>query len=193
MIGLRSLARDQDGAAIVEFALIAPVMLLTLFGMFDLGHAMYTKALLQGAIEQSARGSTIEGATTGTLDARVTTAVRRIAPNASIAFDRKSYTNFTDVGQPEEFVDTDSNGICSGGETFEDANANAVWDANQGRTGNGGARDAVLYTVMITYPRYFPIAQLVGQSNLTVLATTTVLRNQPYGLQSTTPATGICP
>jgi Flp pilus assembly protein TadG len=193
MIGWRSLFHDQDGAAIVEFALIAPVMLLTLFGMFDLGHGMYTKAMLQGAIEQAARGSTIEGSTTGTLDAKVTTAVRRIAPNASIAFSRKSYTNFTNVGQPEEFVDTNSNGVCAGGETFEDVNGNGVWDANQGKTGNGGARDAVLYTVLVAYPRYFPIAKLIGQSNTTVLTTTTVLRNQPYGLQNVSPAMGICP
>ena len=192
MMRKRSLASDESGAAIVEFALIAPVMLMTLFGMFDMGHGMYTKALLQGAIEQAARNSTIEGATTGTLDTKVTRVVRQIAPNASIVFSRKSYTNFTDVGQPEEFIDGDSNGTCDNGETFEDANSNAVWDANQGRTGNGGARDAVLYTVMISYPRYFPVARFIGGSNMILLSTTTVLRNQPYGLQNTAPPTGIC-
>ena len=193
MMRKRTFATDESGAAIVEFAMIAPVMLITLFGMFDLGHGLYTKAMIQGAIEKAARGSTIEGVTTGTLDAKVTAAVRLVAANSTIVFNRKSYTNFTDVGQPEEFTDTDSNGLCDGGETFEDANGNGVWDANQGRTGNGGARDAVLYTVLVSYPRIFPIARLIGQSNTTQMAATTVLRNQPYGLQNTYPPTGTCP
>ena len=188
----RKLADDQAGAAIVEFALIAPVLLMTLFGMFDLGHGMYTKALLQGAIEKASRDSTIESATTGTLDAAVTTVVRRIAPGSTITFARASYTNFTNIGQPEDFTDTDSNGSCSGGETFEDSNGNGVWDASQGRTGNGGARDAVLYTVTVNYPRLFPIGRFIGQSSSILMSSTTVLRNQPFGLQGT-PATGICP
>ncbi len=188
----RSLAPDESGVATVEFALIAPVMLMTLFGLFDLGHGMYTKAMIQGSIEKASRNSTIEGATTGSLDTKVTRVVRQITPNATIAFNRQSYSNFTDVGQPEEFTDTDSDGICNNGETYEDANGNAVWDANQGRTGNGGARDAVLYTVLVRYPRYFPIARFVGQSNTVQLTSTTVLRNQPYGLQNNAPATGTC-
>ena len=43
---LCGLARDRRGAAIVEFALIAPVLLITLFGLFDFGHGMYIRALL---------------------------------------------------------------------------------------------------------------------------------------------------
>jgi len=135
----RRLADDRAGAAIVEFALIAPVLLMTLFGMFDLGHGMYTKALLQGAIEKAARDSTIEASTPATLDGNVRTVVRRIAPDATLAFSRKSYTSFTDVGQPEEYTDTNSNGACDNGETFEDANRNGIWDADQGSVGNGGA------------------------------------------------------
>lgn len=193
MIRVRSLAGDQTGAASVEFAMVAPVMLMTLFGMFDMGHGMYTKSLLQGAIEQAARGSTIEGATTGTLDTKVAKVVRQIAPNATVTFTRKSYTNFTSIGTPEEFTDTDNNGSCNSGETFEDVNANAIWDANQGYTGNGSARDAVLYTVRVNYPRYFPIARFIGGSPLMQLETTTVLRNQPYSLQNAPPQTAICP
>ena len=187
-----SLADDQTGAAIIEFALIAPVLLMTLFGLFDLGHGMYTKSLLQGAIEKASRDSTIEGATTGTLDARVSQVVRRIAPGAAITFNRTSYATFTSINLAEDFVDTDHNGACNSGETFEDANGNGVWDTNQGRNGNGGARDAVLYTVTVTYPRIMPIGRLIGQPNTQRMATSTVLRNQPWGLQNA-PPTAICP
>jgi hypothetical protein len=40
---------------------------------------MYTKALLQGAIEKASRDSTIEGANTGVLDAKVSAIVRVLA------------------------------------------------------------------------------------------------------------------
>jgi hypothetical protein len=43
-------------------------------------------------------------------------------------------------------------GVCNAGEPFEDANANGSWDADQGKAGSGGARDAVLYEVQVTYP-----------------------------------------
>ena len=119
--------------------------------------------------------------------------VRRVAPNATVTFTRASYANFTDVGQAEDFGDVNSNGACDNGETFEDANANGVWDANRGQNGNGGARDAVLYGVSVSYKRLFPIGRLIGQSDNMVLNTTTILRNQPYGLQQGAPATGTCP
>jgi Flp pilus assembly protein TadG len=192
MIARRSLMLDQAGAAIVEFALIAPVLLMTLFGMFDLGHGMYTKSLLQGAIEKASRDSTIEGANTGALDAKVSEIVRRIAPGATVTFNRSSYSSFTGVGNAEDYADINMDGICDNGESFEDANSNGVWDANQGRSGNGGARDAVLYNVSVTYPRILPIGRLLGQSNTITMMSATVLRNQPFGLQDT-PPTSACP
>ncbi len=58
----RSLVRDEQGAAIVEFALVAPVLIMMLLGLFDLGYNTYTSAILQGAIAKAARNSSIEGA-----------------------------------------------------------------------------------------------------------------------------------
>jgi hypothetical protein len=168
-------------------------------GIFDLGHNMYTTAMLQGAIQQSARNSTIEGAASNpaALDAIVTTAVRAISPNSTLQFSRAAYTNFSDMVQPEDFTDTISaeDGICNNGEPFEDANGNGTWDADQGIAGQGGARDAVMYIVTVSYPRLFPIARLIpGQTDTFTMRSQTVLRNQPFGLQSVqSPAIGNCP
>ncbi len=187
------LRRDNAGVTAIEFALLAPVLLMTLFGMFDIGQGMYTKALLQGAIEKSARDSTIESATTGSLDTQLTAIVRQIAPGATLTFSRKSYTHFTQVKQPEDWTDANSDGVCNHGELFQDANANGVWDADRGRNGNGGARDAILYKVTVTYPRMFPVGRFIGQSNNMTLTTTSVLRNQPYGTQGGSATLLPCP
>ena len=190
---IRNIVSDQRGGSIVEFALIAPVLLLTLFGMFDIGHAMYTKALLQGAIDNAARDSTIQGTTSLALDTQVKNVVKQIVPGATPVFTRTYYTDFSDVSQPEEFIDANSNSTCDTGESYEDANGNGAWDSSRSRTGRGGARDAVVYKVTVTYPRLFPVASFIGQSNNTTMTAVAVLRNQPYGLQNDPAQTRTCP
>jgi len=194
---LAALRRDQRGVTIVEFALIAPVLLLMLMGLLDLAFNMYTTEMLQGAIQSAARNSTIEGSSSNgaKLDAIVTTGVRAVAPGAVLTFNRRSYSSFTDAGRPEDYTDVDNDGSCDHGEPFEDANGNGSWDLDRGQVGFGGARDAVLYTVTVTYQRPFPVAGFIpGQSKDYTLNAATVLRNQPYGLQTVNapPATGNC-
>lgn len=192
---LRSrLVRDTRGATIVEFAICAPVMLIAMMGVFDMGHNMYSASIIQGAIQKAARDSTIEGAQDqgSVLDARVTEMVRDIAPGAELEFKRTAYSSFSDVGQPEDWNDVNGNGSCDDGEPFEDANGNASWDANAGKAGFGGARDAVLYEVDVTYTRVFPVSKLLGQSPEFHTVARTVLRNQPYAAQDTSRTTGNC-
>ncbi|MCZ8172225.1 MAG: TadE/TadG family type IV pilus assembly protein [Novosphingobium sp.] len=194
---VHQLVTDNRGATIAEFALITPALLLTLMGLFDMAHNMYTAQMLNGAVQQAARNSTIEGAASreAALDAKVSSAVRAISPHATVEFSRAAYRDFGNVGRPEDWTDLDNDGDCAAGEPFEDANGNGSWDRNPGIDGFGGSRDAVLYTVTIDYPRLFPIARLIpGQSERMQMQAITVLRNQPFGASSTTaPATGNCP
>jgi Flp pilus assembly pilin Flp len=191
----RSLLRDRRGVTVVEFGLIAPVLLLTVMGLFDLAYTMYANSMLQGAIQKAARDSSLENATPATVDARVTAAVRAVVPGVNPVFSRKYYSNFSNVGRAEEFNDSPPlDGICNSGEPFTDLNGNGLWDSDIGRSGLGGARDSVLYSVTLTYTRPFPVANLIGQSNTFTLRSQTVLRNQPFGLQgNTTSTTGNCP
>jgi len=188
------LFEDARGVTIVEFGLIAPVLLLMVMGLFDLAYTMYVNSMLEGAIQKAARDSTIEGAAPATVDARVTSAIRAVVAGVNPVFGRKYYSNFSSVGRAEEFTDSGTlDGICNNGEPFTDLNGNGNWDQDIGVTGLGGARDSVLYTVTVTYNRPFPVANLIGQSGTFTLESQTVLRNQPYSMQgSTTPTVGNC-
>lgn len=189
------IARDESGVTIVEFALISPALLLTVMGIFELGYEIYAQTMLQGSIQDAARASTIEGAgnTVASIDAIVTEAVHGVVPDAAIAFNRKSYSNFSDVGLPEDYTDSNGNGSCDNGEPFEDANGNDGWDADRGSAGLGGARDAVLYTVTVTYDRPFPLARMIpGMSPTLSTTASTVLRNQPYDEQRSAAKIGNC-
>lgn len=191
---LRALRSDDSGISAVEFALLAPVLLTMLMGIFDMSYSMYTNALLEGAVQQAARDSTIEDADTRSseLDGRVTSVVHDLVPNAELTFERTSYSSFSEVGQAEDFDDVNGSGSCDDGESFEDANGNGIWDADRGKAGLGAARDAVLYEVTVTYLRPFPVAELVGFEDTMTMKTRTVLRNQPYGGVEVEPEVRTC-
>jgi Flp pilus assembly protein TadG len=184
---LRSLRQDGRGIAAVEFALLAPVMMLMLMGFFDLAHQAYTRSIMQGAMQQAGRNSTLEsGSSSSTaIDNYVKSQVKKVTGSgATFVAVRKSYVDFESVGNAEKYVDkTPFNNKYDIGECYEDVNGNGQWDADLGKTGQGGAEDAVLYTMTVTYKRLFPMPKLVGWSTNQVVTASTVLRNQPYGDQ----------
>jgi hypothetical protein len=142
--------------------------------------------MLNGAIQKAARDATMESGLTNqaAIDTKVSDAVQIVVHQATLAFDRKSYASFSDAGRPEDYTDVDGDGTCNNGEPYEDANGNHAWDRDRGLAGQGGARDAVLYTVKVEYSRPFPIASLIGMNPKQTLIARAILRNQPYGMQN---------
>jgi Flp pilus assembly protein TadG len=73
--------RGQDGVAAVEFALIAPVVLLILVGVIQFGIVYRQYQVLQGAAREGARCASVQAG--GFADCDVTTAVQ----NAALSYD----------------------------------------------------------------------------------------------------------
>ena len=178
------LRRDERGATLVEFAIVLPVLLTLLLGVLDAGFQLYTRSVLLGEMQKAGRDSTLETSAnrTAIIDERVEAAIHNVVPKAEIAFSRKSYRTFSDAAaaQAEEYTDYNDNGTCDNGEPYEDANNNGKWDNDGGNDGQGGAKDAVVYTATLDYPRLFPLARLIGLPQTVEVTATTVLRNQPY-------------
>ncbi len=186
---------DERGVTAIEFAFVAPVMLLLLMGMCDLAYRSYVQAMLTGAMQKAGRDSTIQGASSqsSTLDAKVIGWVRSVAANATYVSSRKSYSTFSQI-KPETFVDANSNGSYdAASECFTDTNGNNSWDADPGTTGQGGANDVVLYKMTVTYPRLFPLYGMMGWSANQQISATTVLKNQPWAAQSVYTTKQVCP
>lgn len=178
--------RDQRGVSIIEFALVAPVLLLLLMGVFDIGHTLYVRAVLEGEMQRAGRGSALETATLArqtALDTQVRTQVLRIAgQGGTVLFTRKAYLSYQAAQAKEEpFIDANNDHICNNGESFDDWNGNDLRDLDGARNNQGTARDAVAYTAQVTYPRLFPLAHMLGWSSDSVVTATTILRNQPFG------------
>lgn len=185
---LRRLRRSEQGNAVVEFALTAPLFLLIITGIFDYSWQIYAKNTLQGVVSNSARAATLEGNALDQtiLDNKVRDQVLNVFPKGTVTFARKAYDSYSEVGDPEAFTDANSNGRYDSGECFEDVNGNSNWDADRGQTGNGGAEDIVVYTASLRITRVLPVWAMLGQSQQVTLNATTVLRNQPYNAATST-------
>jgi Flp pilus assembly protein TadG len=86
-ISLRSLGRDQRGTTAVEFAIIAPVLILLLIGTIAVCLALYLVGSLHFAVEDGARCASVK--TTICADAATTVAYtqsRYLGPNVSPTF-----------------------------------------------------------------------------------------------------------
>ncbi len=200
----RALTTDRRGVAAIEFALVAPVLILLLMGLGDLSFQIYAQAILNGAVQKAGRDSSIQGGASNTpaIDNKVISMVGSIMkdPTQSCATSsstpiwcsvRKNYSSFS-VVKPEPFVDGNSNGKRDSGECFTDINGNGVWDADPGIAGQGGANDVTLYTMTITYPRIFPVAGLLGWPQTQTISSSTLLKNQPYATQSVLTPKQVC-
>ncbi|MEG3122636.1 TadE/TadG family type IV pilus assembly protein [Sphingomonas sp. GB1N7] len=201
----RRLKHDERGATIIEFAIVAPVLMTLIMGLSEMTYQEYLQVQLNGAVQKAARDSAIQGGAgnAATIDAKVITLVGAItktmtqscatSPAASTwCSTRKSYSQFGTI-KPEYIYDTNSNGVLDPGECFDDVNANNNWDADPGAAGQGGANDVAMYTMSITYPRMFPVVSFLGWSDRQTLSSTTILKNQPYANQATPAVKKVCP
>jgi len=192
----RPLLGDTRGATLVEFAVVAPVFIAILLFIFDTGYLIFARAILRGEVNTVARASTMETATNesrAAMDAQVTERVRLLVPHGDLQFNRAAFGNYTQAqARVEPFVDNNDSNDCDNGESFLDLNGNGQHDLDGGRTGGGGARDVVVYTVSLQYDRLFPVAGLLGLSPTVQLRAQTLLKNQPFDLQAQ-PTTGLCP
>ncbi|MET0180072.1 MAG: TadE/TadG family type IV pilus assembly protein, partial [Novosphingobium sp.] len=121
---LAALAGDASGVSTIEFALVAPVLLLLLFGMLELGYQSYARTVLEGAVQEAGRDSGLEvaQASQSAVDALVRARVTALVPNAVLSFGRTNYGDFEDVRRPEDFTDTDRDGQHDANECFTDEN-----------------------------------------------------------------------
>lgn len=188
------LIRNEQGAALVEFAFVAPIFLTMLMAGLDLGYRQYLQSVIAGTVEAVARQSAVGGMTTAQVDTAIVTNVKMILPasvrnsSSAITITKKSYDNFSSIGNPEKITsDTAPVGTYNVGDCYEDANRNNIFDATGGSTGIGGAEDVIYYQVNVQFPRLFPMAGLLGWNVNQTASVKTIVRNQPYGAQATPP------
>ena len=68
----RSYRKKRKGAAVVEFAIVAPVFFLMIFGMIEYGRMVMVQQVLTNASREGARQAVLDGSTTTQVSTVVT-------------------------------------------------------------------------------------------------------------------------
>ncbi len=181
----RRVIKARDGAAATEFALVAPILVLTLVGVIEVGAAMFVGALMEGAVREGARyGITGQGGP-GRLQA-----IRDIIEDTTVGMvdisvadiTTMTYDSFEDIGAGEPFTDDNpANGVWDVGEAYADVNGNGEWDDDQGKEGVGDPGEIVLYEITYGAPLLTGmITSHFGYGGIINLKSTIAVRNEPY-------------
>jgi len=67
----RSFRRKRRGAAVVEFAVVAPVFFLLVFGMIEYGRMVMVQQVITNASREGARTAVLDGATTAEVESTI--------------------------------------------------------------------------------------------------------------------------
>lgn len=192
---LRQLAKNRDGATIVEFAIVLPLFMVFLLGLMDIGQMVYGKSVLTGAVHRAARASATETRNTALADESVLKAIRPVLPGVTISTSRTSYFDFADIGRAEKWNDANANSRCDNNEVYTDENRNGQWDEDVGKTNDeGNASDVVIYRVNASFDPVFKVPFAPERWSKRTLTATAVVKNQPFGVQTDYGSTaGSCP
>lgn len=179
--------REDKGVTAIEFAVVAPVLLLLVLGIIEFATIMVVYNTMEGATAASSRlGKT---GYTGTGITRQQTILNAITDRAGSLLDSsklsvtsKFYKQYDQINDPEPFIDTNGNGTHDSGENFTDVNGNAQWDADMGASGYGSAGDVVVYTVSYPWQLMTPIiSTIIGDSSgVFTITTHAVVKNEPF-------------
>jgi Flp pilus assembly protein TadG len=194
---LQSLSQDKEGASAAEFAVVLPLLLLMIMGFMNVGQQFYARSLLEGAIQEAARRSSLESATDAgvstLIDESVIQAVKPIVGSKALfQFNRQAFYNYRIAEtKAEEFSDSNDNGVCDNNEPYEDLDGNSAFSKSITEAGQGGAKDVQIYTVNLEFQRMFPMLEKVGFNDKIKIQAQTLLKNQPYAGQAK-PKIGNC-
>lgn len=185
----RSLARvrkDVNGVTAVEFALIAPVLLLLIFGIVEVSLIMFAGHILETAAFSAARVGKTGYAESGKsreqtiLDA-LTRKISALLDPTRLSITSRAYDDFSSVSDHEPFVDVNDNGVRDEGENYTDQNGNGQYDQDSGSDGPGSAGEVTVYTISYPWPLFTPMmAELIGTNGVVILSARAVVKNESY-------------
>jgi len=163
--------RNRDGAAAVEFAIVATPFLALIFGILDLGLVFLVSTTLENAVDEASR--TIRtgelqtaGGTATTFKTAVCDEMSWLGPDCSSAVhvDVRTFPKFSDV-------------------TFTDPTTNGAFDDSKTAFTPGGSEAIVLVRVYYEWSVMAPL-MTPGLKNLSngkrMISATSTFRTEPY-------------
>jgi hypothetical protein len=176
--------RSDDGAAMVEFAFVAPLFIAMVAAIMEFSGIMFVQAILEGSAREASRYG-LTGFTSGGVSredqilAIIEDHSYGIIDVDELEMETLVYENFADVGQPEPFTDENGNELWDNDEPYTDINGNGTWDEDMGAAGLGGPGDVVVYRVSYDWNIMIPVFEPIFGDAINLQANVAV-RNEPF-------------
>jgi Flp pilus assembly protein TadG len=178
--------KNADGVTAVEFALVAPILLLLIIGILEIGLIVTAQAMLNNATFMGSRTGKTGYKESGQTQAQtISSAIKKAASSyldpAKISLSSVAYPDYGTIGVAETFTDTNKNGKWDSGEAFVDKNGNGKYDDGKGSAGTGGSSEIVVYTATYNWTLRTPMmSRLIGTGGVLPLSAKAVVKNEPY-------------
>jgi Flp pilus assembly pilin Flp len=183
---LRRFPRANEGVSAIEFAVVAPVLLLLIFGIVEFAMIMLVANIMENATSISSRlgktGYSASGQSRAdTIRASVIARAGGLVDADQLVITSKFYKQFDQINNAEPWNDSNGNGLAEVGE-YTDINGNGQYDTDMGLAGYGNAEDIVVYTISYPWGIMTPIMrEIIGnaQGQFPIIARA-VVKNEPY-------------
>ena len=170
----RRLARKEDGAAAIEFGLVAGPFLLLVFAIMETAMVFFAGQTLETAVADSSRlimtgQAQTQGMNQSAFKAAVCARIYGLFDcESGVHVDVRTYTSFNGATPPSPL---DANGNFQNNTTYQP----------------GGAGDIVVVRLFYQWPIYVSLLQnMTGNKRL--LIATAAFRNEPFGATGTPPS-----
>lgn len=195
---IAGLIRRAEGATVIEYAIILPVLLLLILGIVEYNTVMYAMSVLDGAIIFAAReGSTgyvndtssgacpspvVGGVVTPQTQAQYINCV--IGAHVGGLFNTSNLQiSYNDTGNSTFNSTTDAPTFPTGPCTNDPTKVSPSLPLCQENTQSSG--DIVVYTATYPWPIYTPLLRaFLGTNGTYTLTASAVVKNEPYNLSS---------
>lgn len=192
---LKKFLHSEDGATIVEFAVVSGIFFTMLLAVIEFGLFTMTQVALESAVTQAGRATSIGKTTVGTqaYPDRATAVTALIQQKTSALINPTSVIISASPVAVGGDAATFAPDLClvAGGEPttgptcasgqFVEVNGINGYQGNGGTT-VGSAGDLVEVRVSYPWRVLFPIlGQFFGEHGVVMITTSTVIKNEPFG------------
>lgn len=194
----RQWIKSEDGATILEFALVAPVFFLLLMAIIEFGLIMFTSVALESAVMQASRDASIgkcatppcgHGDRVSYLQNRIVQKTQGLIGSDQVVVTAKRVVDSGELPVPDvclkdgkATVGGACNGCPPGGQcTYEETNGINGYQGDAGSLALGAAGELVEIRVMYPWMVQVPIMRrFFGTNGIMMISSSTVIKNEPF-------------
>ena len=183
---LRRFRKSESGVTAIEFAIVAPILMLLSCGVFEVSLLMASLVSLEGGLKEASRyGITGQTPNIGTREQQIKAILAdhtlKMIDLTSATIDIKTFSSFSTAQDGEPYGDTNGNGQYDLGEPYSDLDCNNKWNGpgELASDSAGQPGQVVQYTVNFDWKVITPLISTVWGKSSFPMSASIIVKNEP--------------